>query len=546
MNVNDSGLYKLFVREDKAAWFSIILAASLAGLLQGCIVLIINQAAEGIINKGPDLRHLLLFLLTLSAYSYASHYSISRTIALTERIIFSTFVNIADKIRNASTLSFERIGKSSIYSTLYTNTDIILETSKSLASVGAAVMMIIFSAIYIAYISESAIITIIVFYSFGIFVYVSNFSRIQKLLKETTVRENKFKSLFKYFLEGFKEIKVNHAKGEDLFHNYIGKESARAQEARIKAESHLTGNNVFIQSFYYALVAAMIFLLPKLKPMDPVEMVKVVAVVLFSYGSMTRIVMAIPLILKAEKAVAKLDQLGADLDKVQETSRPYSGRLAKKATSELSLSLEEVVFEYPEADLDSGFTLGPLSLKVEPGEILFIIGGNGSGKTTLLKIIAGLYYPASGRILLGGQAVNETNYTDYRNLFSVIFPDYYLFDKFYGQKEIDRELLDETLSRMGLQERIQYEDERFTDLNLSAGQKKRLALVCSHLEARPLLVIDEVAADLDPQFRRYFYEDYLTELKASGVTIVAVSHDEKYFHVADRLVKLANGSIVSA
>ena len=498
MNVTDSGLYKLFVREDKAVWFSIILAASLAGLLQGGIVLIINQAAEGIINKGPDLRHLLLFLLTLSAYAYASHYSISRTIALTERIIFSTFVNIADKIRNASTLSFERIGKSSIYATLYTNTDIILETSKSLASVGAAVMMILFSAVYIAYISESAIITIIIFYSFGIFVYVSNFSQIQKLLKETTLRENTFKSLFKYFLEGFKEIKVNHAKGEDLFHNYISKESEHAQEARIKAENRLTGNNVFIQSFYYALVAAMIFLLPKLTPMDPIEMVKVVAVVLFSYGSMTRIVMAIPLILKAEKAVAKLDQLGADLDKIQETSQPYSGRLAKKAASELSLDLKDVVFTYPEADLSSGFTLGPLSLKVEPGEILFIIGGNGSGKTTLLKIIAGLYYPVSGRVLLDGQAVNEANYSDYRNLFSVIFPDYYLFDKFYGHQEVNRELLDETLSRMGLQERVQYADGRFTDLNLSAGQKKRLALVCSHLEARPILLIDEVAADLDP------------------------------------------------
>ena len=93
------------------------------------------------------------------------------------------------------------------------------------------------------------------FYIFGNFVYTSNLKRVQKLFKETTVRENKFKSLFKYFLEGFKEIKVNHAKGEDLFHNYIGKESGRAREARIKAENHLTGNNVFIQSFYYALVA---------------------------------------------------------------------------------------------------------------------------------------------------------------------------------------------------------------------------------------------------------------------------------------------------
>lgn len=545
MNLKESNLYRRFIETDKSAWFGVVFAAFMAGLMQGFIVLIINLTAGNLIRGGLTIRHLLLFILALSAYSLASKYSTSRTIGLTEKVIFSIYVDLADKVRRARTLTFERIGKANIYATLHTNTDIILETSKSLAGVGAAIVMILFCAAYIAYLSRSAIATIIIFYIFGIYVYTANLKRVQELLKETGLKEDRFKGLFRYFLEGFKELKVDRAKSLDLYENHVRTEAETARRARTQAEDRLAGNNVFIQSFYYCLVAATIFILPKVTGLDSLTIVKIAAVILFSYGSMTRIVLAIPLILKAEDAIAKLDRLEAELDRAREDIEPFADRFGRVRPTEMAISLKDAVFHYPGRENGSGFTLGPLSLEIPPGEIVFIIGGNGSGKTTLLKILAGLYSPESGRLEMAGREIDRTCLADYRNLFSVIFPDYYLFDRFYGRAKVAAEEVEALLDRMGLSDRVGWRKGRFDNLTLSAGQAKRLALVISRIEDRPILVIDEVAADLDPGFRKFFYEEYLQELKAAGRTIIAVSHDEQYFSTADRLVKLVNGRIIS-
>jgi putative ATP-binding cassette transporter len=202
-------------------------------------------------------------------------------------------------------------------------------------------------------------------------------------------------------------------------------------------------------------------------------------------------------------------------------------------------------FDYERQGQSSLFSLGPLSLDVRPGELLFIVGGNGSGKTTLLKLLAGLYPPKEGTLYLGGNCIDDDNCADYRNLFAVLFPDYYLFDRFYGHQNPDEERLYQALQTMELAHRVAWLDGQFSDLNLSAGQSKRLALICADLEDSPILLLDEVAADLDPAFRRFFYESYLPQIKATGKTIIAVSHDETYFHVADRVIKLDAGRIVS-
>ncbi len=544
MHISEFGLYRLIVREDKGIWMTIVMAACLAGLLQGCIVVIINQAAGNLAHGGPNFRFFLLFCLTVITYSFANYYASTRATKVTEQIIFSIYVDIADKIRNSRTIAFESIGKSRIYTTLHSNTDIILESSKSLAGIGAAIVMIIFSGIYIAIMSRSAILTIIVFYIFGVFVYVTNFTRVRTLLNDANEQTENFKGWFSYFLEGFKEIKVDHNKSEDLFNNYIKPESKKAKNTRIKAENQLAANTVFIQSFYYIIIAAVLFLLPRIAQIDPLLVIKIAAVVLFSYGSMTRIVLAIPLILKSEKAIEKLDQLDKELTQSSETSGAFSGQFLSTPAENISIRAEDLVFHYPGNGNSSNFLLGPITLKIDPGQMVFIAGSNGSGKTTLLKLLSGLYQPDDGQIYFNNQSIGDHNYEGYRNLFSVIFSDYYIFNRFYGTKEIDNELVTQTLIRLGLDKRVHWMNEQFSDLKLSAGQMKRLALLCGYMDDSPILIMDEVAADLDPQFRQFFYETFLKELLSRGKTIVAVSHDDKYFHMADQLLRIEQGRIV--
>lgn len=542
MNVTRSGLYQLFVKEDKSTWMKVVASAVLAGIFQGVIVLLINQIAAGLLDGGLHLRALLLVTLTLLAYALASYYSTTRTVALAEHAMFAKYLTIADRIRNVGTVGFETIGKGRIYSTLQANVDIIIETSKSLGSIGAGVVMILFCGVYIAYMSKIAILIVICFYLFGIFVYTTNLKNVQGVLRRGVALEGEFIQTFRHFIEGFKELKVDTAKGDDLSSNHMAVGAEKATEARVEAENRLAVNSVFVQAFYYAMIAATLLLLPRITSLSTSEIIKIAAVVLFSYGSMSRIVMSIPMVLKAGSAIRQLDGLEEELAREEERDAPCPEGVVIDGNG--VIELRDASFSYPSENGNRQFVLGPVNLAIKPGEIIFIVGGNGSGKTTLLKLLCGLYRPCGGELAVNGAPLAESCYRRFRNLFSVVFPDYCLFDRFYGH-DVDGSIVSALLEKMGLNKRTEFKDGAFTNLKLSAGQRKRMAILCAHAESSPWLVMDEVAADLDPEFKKYFYETYLKELREAGRTIVAVSHDEKYFHVADRVVTCEDGRIIS-
>jgi putative ATP-binding cassette transporter len=203
--------------------------------------------------------------------------------------------------------------------------------------------------------------------------------------------------------------------------------------------------------------------------------------------------------------------------------------------------LDGISFSYPSKNNDGVFSVGPFKDTLRKGELLFIIGGNGSGKSTFLKLLTGLYYPSAGGIHVGTKQVDHTNYQAYRELFTTVYTDFHLFDKIYGVADLQQADVEYWLEKMHLQHKVSYQDGGFTSTSLSTGQRKRLALIAALLENKPVLVLDEFAADQDPGFRKYFYEILLMELKATGKTIIAVTHDDHYFHVADRVLKMDEG-----
>lgn len=183
-------------------------------------------------------------------------------------------------------------------------------------------------------------------------------------------------------------------------------------------------------------------------------------------------------------------------------------------------------------------------MQIRRGETIFIVGGNGSGKTTLLKLLTGLYQPHSGAILVDRELLTRRNAQNYRELFSTVFSQFHLFDRLYGLEGVDPERVKAVLDEMQLSGKTRFEGGRFTDLNLSTGQRKRLALAVTLLEDKQILVFDEWAADQDPHFRKYFYEVVLKRLRDQGKTVIAVTHDERFWQQADRIVKMEYGSIV--
>jgi len=165
------------------------------------------------------------------------------------------------------------------------------------------------------------------------------------------------------------------------------------------------------------------------------------------------------------------------------------------------------------------------------------------GKTTFLKLLTALYRPTRGGIKVDDLEIGPTNVRSYRNLFSAIFSDFYLFEKLHGLSAADPERVNALLRLMQISDKTAFSEGRFTNINLSTGQRKRLALVVSYLEDKPVYVFDEVAADQDPEFRKYFYETLLPEMKSAGKTVVVVSHDDRYFRAGDRVLQMDYGKL---
>ncbi|MCZ8358516.1 MAG: ATP-binding cassette domain-containing protein [Microcystis sp. LE19-388.1G] len=199
----------------------------------------------------------------------------------------------------------------------------------------------------------------------------------------------------------------------------------------------------------------------------------------------------------------------------------------------------------PRAD-EKGFLLGPISFSWQPGELIFLIGGNGSGKSTLAKLITGLYPPLSGAIYLNGKRITQDNVEWYRQHFSAIFSDFYLFDSFLGcnRPNLDQEV-ENYLMQLQLAHKVTVKNGVLSTTELSQGQRKRLALLTAYLEDRPIYVFDEWAADQEPRFRELFYKQILLQLKERGKIVIVISHDERYFHLADHIIKLDYGAVES-
>jgi putative ATP-binding cassette transporter len=301
----------------------------------------------------------------------------------------------------------------------------------------------------------------------------------------------------------------------------------------------------FTRAAIYAIIGTVVFILPALAPTYLETITRITTAILFIIGPLSNVVALIPFFARGDAAARAILELEQKLDSAHGAEQAAVEEFpAPQIRTPRTISLKDVQFAYRESGNET-FKIGPLSLTVKSPEIVFLAGGNGSGKSTLLKLMAGLYPPESGCIEVDGVRVEASNLQSYRENFSAIFSDFHLFERLYGLLDISEDAVTELLTKMQLDKKIRYSKGRFSTLDVSTGQRKRLALVVSLLEARPVLVFDELAADQDPQFRMFLYTELLPELRNQGRTIIAATHDNRYFKYADRVVNMDYGKIES-
>jgi len=355
--------------------------------------------------------------------------------------------------------------------------------------------------------------------------------------------ENKLFGHFRALTEGIKELKLHRERRGAFFSRDIQETTEGYQQHNVSAENRFALAQHWSHLLFYLLIGSVLFLLPGLTKVQPHALTGYVITALYLMGPLSGVLGSFPMFGRADVALESVDRLGISLSTRSSETSALTELQTKPQFQRLELC--GVTHSYHHEKDDSHFMVGPINLTFHPGEIVFLVGGNGSGKSSLAKIVAGLYPPEGGEIRVDGRPVTEDNRDDYRQLFSAVFSDFYLFENFSGLKSAGlAEQAQLYLRQLHLDHKVKIEGEKLSTILLSQGQRKRLALLTAYLENRPFYLFDEWASDQDPQFKRIFYQELLPELKARGKTVLVVTHDDTYFSCADRVVKLDYGQIV--
>ena len=534
---------QLIRREIHGSLPKLIFVSAVGGLSNAAILTAINAATGDISDgKNPSLWSVTLFLASLFLFMKSQLYVTITTTAEIEGIIHKVRLRLLDKIRQSELLTIEGIGRSGIVAAITGDANVLTQASTILCLTAQSVVLVFFIAIYVAYLSFAAFaMGILVVGVAAAFFHAKNL-RIAVEKQEVAERESRLFDRLSDFLDGFKEVRLNTARANDLYDNAV-EVSRTAANIKIRTQAETFKQVATSQAAFYVLLGAVVFVAPRLsEALKGTSLSGMTMALLFVVGNAFGLVQSIPILQNADAAADRISRMEEALRVAARPPRelPVARRFDQ-------IELRGVVFRYVDRSSAVTFQIGPLDFTLRPGELVFITGGNGSGKSTFLKVLAGLYPPDAGELRLDRTVINDETRNKYRELMSAIFTDYHLFKHLYGIADPDPGEVDRLLTLFRLQDKTSLSQGEFRTLDLSGGQRKRLALIVSLLEKRPILLLDEWTADQDPEFRQLFYRELLPELIQGGATIVMVTHDDRYLdelHLPARRLRMDEGCFV--
>lgn len=517
----------------------------IAGMANGALLAVINHGA-GLVNEFSStgtvqIYYLAMFCVVLALFTYTKKYTLDSAVVMVEEVLLKVRKRISDKLRHTELEFIERHGHAHIYNCLFQDTLQISQSSAMVFSSIQAAIMLAFSMLYIAWLTPEGFVLTVAAIGLGAWVFLLKRAVIIRDINEANRHEARFFDALEHTLDGFKEVKINRAKSQDLYQHQV-RIASDVQTLKSRTGINSVFVTMFSEVFFYILIAVVLFVWPYFAAVDPGVIIKLTACILFIIGPLDQLFGSLPLFVKADAAVANLRSLERQVDDATRGVRVVETSKNQLPVFE-QLEFSDVRFEYHNPDDKQRFRVGPINFKLRAGEIIFIVGGNGSGKSTLLKLLTGLYYPTEGKIEVNGEFLDRDLYPDYREFFGIVFTDFHLFDRFYGAVDIDEQRVRTLIKEMGLSDKTKFRDGAFTNISLSTGQRKRLALINAIADERQIYVFDELAADQDPEFRRHLYEELLPDLRRLGKTIIAVTHDDRYFSAADRVIKMEEGQM---
>jgi cyclic peptide transporter len=536
---------ELVRREMHGSMPKLLFMSGLGGVSNASILAAINAGVQDATNgQKPGLWAASLFLVALFLFMKTQEYVTITATAEIEAIIHKLRVRIMDMIRRSELLEVEKIGRSRIVAAVTSDTAVLTQASNMLCFTIQGAVLVFFVGLYVAYLSIAAfLLTFVIVTGAGTIFHYKN-KRLAAQKGESAAWERRLFDRLTDFLDGFKEVRLNKPRSDDLYAD-ASEVSMTAANIKIRTQAETFKMIVTSQISMYVLLGAVVFVAPNLSDtLGGTSIAKATTALLFIVGACFGLVQSIPILLNANAAADRIGRLEAALDSALSAVEPRDITARKRFDK---IEMQNIVFRYTDRFSDTVFKIGPIDFTLKSGELVFITGGNGSGKSTFLRVLSGLYPPDSGEIYVDGTRINDNTRDDYRALMSAIFFDYHLFQRLYGIDDPDPAELDRLFRKFRLEDKTALVDGQFRTLDLSGGQRRRLALIVSMLDKRPIMLLDEWTAEQDPEYRRKFYDELLPDMLQAGATIIVITHDDRYLdelHLPARRIRMDEGRIV--
>lgn len=543
-------LYVLFTfnvpKENEKNYFAMIPLGLVNGIGSALIIFTINESFNRNMEYSKEL--LVYFGCSLILFVYSMKLLQGRLITITNEVSFEKRICIVEKVLASPYQVIERVGRDRIFSSLNNDCAAIARMPEIIVNLISNILTLVFCVVFIltknfyAFAASAGI--ILINGAIGIFTG----KRASKYWEDNRTIQDIYIGQIHELVDGCKELILNSLRKVAFFQDV--KKYARLTTDLNKASSIKFLNYDLYNTLMYNLIfGAVVFIFPLfISDLDSNSLRENLFIVFYMITPFSIVTNAIPQYTETNVNMKRIDKLIKELDESTRELEERTSFCTKEKVFELPIEIElrEVKFFYKAKDDDDNlvdFVLGPVSMKIKSGDITYITGGNGSGKSTLGKIISGLYVPVSGEIYVQNE---KAVYTQLNELFASVYSDYSLFRKLYGIDYKEKEdIVSDYLKMMKLDNKVSVSSEgEFSTINLSTGQKKRLAFAVSCIEDKKMIIFDEWAAEQDPEFRRYFYMELLPMLKKKNKGVVVITHDDRYFHEADQLIKMERGSII--
>jgi putative pyoverdin transport system ATP-binding/permease protein len=509
----------------------------------GALVLAVINSILGKAQAGLTLQGLWGFAALCLLVPLTRLASGLMLVSLGQRVVLDVRMQLSRQILAAPLRFLERVGSHRLTVALTDDLMAITQAVMVLPVVCINATLVAGSLVYLGWLSPRLLVGILFAIVLGVASYqLPLLASIRRMKRARALQDDLYKE-FQALQLGNKELKLHRERRLSFLEGLRGKgESYRHSAITALAILHAAGS--WGQLLLFLVIGGTLFTAPQMGIESPETLRGFVLVLLFLLGPLEVLLDAFPHFGRAGVAVRKVEDLGLSLE--AEPAADPREPVVPPLRSWHCLQLDGVTHAYHSGGEEGDFLLGPLDLEFAPGEIVFLTGGNGSGKTTLAKLLTGLYTPGSGEVRLDGQIIRPEKLDWYRQHFSAVFVDFFLFDRLFARERVDLDHeASEYLVSLHLQGKVSVENGLLSTTELSQGQRKRLALLTAYLEDRPIYLFDEWAADQDPEFREMFYRQLLPGLQERGKTIFVVTHDDRYFQFADRVIKLEYGRVVS-